>query len=101
LKKSLTNHAREEIKNIHSLSKRYNGKKRQHSEVLLDLVKKHAGEIDKLYKKKDKHFTTEVGDLLILCYELLIEKRTDPDKVMGLCYTRYRKKLKELLKEKA
>ena len=95
--RSLTKYAKNNIKEIHALSKRYNGKKNDHAKALIKLVKKHAKEIEELYSKKDKHFTTEVGDLLILCHELLLENRQDQDRIMDLCYGRYRKKIGELL----
>jgi hypothetical protein len=96
-RKSLTAHAKKNIREIHALSARYNGKGGKHAEKLLGLVRKHAKEITELYREKDAHFPVEVGDLLILCHELLVEAKTDPDKIMEKCYNRYRKKLSHLI----
>lgn len=97
--KSLTKHAKGNIREIHALSLRYNGKKRDHSRKLLAMVKEHAKEISGLYRKKDPHFSTEVGDLLVLCHELLLEKGKDPDKILETCYKRFKDKLAWLLCE--
>ncbi len=97
MKKSLTKFARKEIEEVHALSRRYNGKRGAHPDVLLKLVKKHTKEICELHKKKDTHFAVEVGDLLILCHELLLEHGKDPDEIRDLCYKRYKEKLSELL----
>ena len=99
MEKSLTDHARKHIKEIHALSACYNGKTEEHTGVLLELVKKHAKEIEQLHGSKDENFTVEVGDLLILCHELLLEHEKDPDQIMGVCYERYKKKLSELIEK--
>lgn len=95
---SLTKHAKDNIRGIHALSSSYNGKGGKHAEKLLGLVRKHAREITELYRDRDAHFAVEVGDLLILCHELLIEAGKDPNEVMELCYRRYKKKLGQLIK---
>jgi hypothetical protein len=97
MKKSLTQHAKKEIKEIHALSRQYNAKDKTHSEVLIKLIRKHAKEIEQLFKKRDRHFSVEVGDLVVLCHELLLEHRKNPDEIMELCYARYKKKLTGLL----
>ena len=100
MKKSLTRHAKKQISKIHSLSRRYNASGKPHTKALIKLVEKHAGEINKLYKDEKEHFSVEVGDLLILCHELLLEKNEDADDIMELCYDRYKKKLTGLIKTK-
>lgn len=95
--RSLTVYAEKNIKEIHRLSRRYNGKKKEHAKVLLELLKKHVNEIEELYWDGNPHFAVEAGDLLILCHELLLEKRKDPNEIMTLCYGRYKKKLNELI----
>jgi hypothetical protein len=99
MQKSLTEYAREQIKEVHRLSALYNGNAEDHTKVLLELVREHAEEIAELYDNKDDHFSVETGDLLILCYELLLEQGKDPDRIMELCYGRYKRKLGELLAE--
>jgi len=94
---SFTRYAKKKIKKVHALSAGYNGKSRDHTEVLLELVKKHEKEIRDLYAAKDQHFTVEVGDLLILCMEILLEHRKDMDGILDKCYRRYEKKLSLLL----
>ncbi|MBD3427155.1 MAG: hypothetical protein GF409_08010 [Candidatus Omnitrophica bacterium] len=98
--RSLTEHARENISRVHELSREYNGKEKSHMEVLLYLVKKHAEEIEELYRASSEKFPVEVGDLLILCHEMLLESGEDPDGIMELCYGRYRRKLRELMERK-
>ncbi|MFH1878925.1 MAG: hypothetical protein ABH883_08970 [Candidatus Omnitrophota bacterium] len=94
---SITEYAKNNIKEIHGLSARYNGYGRDHTEVLLGLVGKHACEINGLYRNGDDHFSVEVGDLLVLCYELLLEQKKDPDEIMEICYSRYKRKITELM----
>lgn len=98
MKRSFTTYAKRNIREIHKLSKRYNGKDKKHMAVLLGLVREHSKEINELYKKKNKHFLTETGDLLVLCLEILLENKTDMDKVAEICYKRYKAKLGQKLK---
>ena len=99
MRKSLTQHAKKNLREVHALSRRYNGKAGEHARKLQALVKKHAREIEELYGRRDPHYAVEVGDLLVLCHELLIEDRKNPDAVLERCYRRYKKKLKGLLDE--
>ncbi|MFA6379293.1 MAG: hypothetical protein WCX16_05905, partial [Candidatus Omnitrophota bacterium] len=72
-KKSLTR-----LKAIHKLSSRYNGPgKKKHLEKLFLLAKEHMKEIVLLRKQHDAHYFVEVGDLLILCFEILLENKKD------------------------
>jgi len=98
--KSFTAFSKKHIKKIHRLSARYNKmRKKEHPEVLLELIKEHAQEIAQLYKNKDKHYVTETGDLLILCCELIKEARADADLIMEKCYRRYYRKLASLIEK--
>ena len=99
MKKSLTQHAKKNLSEVHALSRRYNGKAGDHARKLIALVKKHAQEIEELHGRRDPHYAVEVGDLLILCHELLLEEGRDADAVLEKCYRRYKEKLKELLDE--
>ena len=86
------------LKGVHRLSRKLNGpSKRKHLQKLLTLAEKHIDEILFLYKKKDPHYLTEIGDLLILCFEILIENKKDVHETMELCFSRYEQKLKKLL----
>ena len=99
MNRSLTGFARDEIKAIHALSKRYNRLKgRDHSEILLELAGKHLLEIKDLSKSGDPHFVVETGDLMILCLELIKGSGKSPDVVMAGSYKRYRRKLTRLIK---
>lgn len=100
IKDSLTPYAAKEIKTIHSYSKHYNklGKK-DHIIALLELADKHVEEIFQLYKKRDKHYVIETGDLLILCFEIIKEAKCSANVVLAKCYKRYRDKLPLLIKE--
>lgn len=88
------------MKAIHGLSRKFNRlKKKPHGDALLELMRKHVKEISSLYRNKDKHYLVETGDLIILCFEMLLEKRIAPDPLMAVCYRRYRRKLTQLLKD--
>ena len=98
-RKSLTNFANQEISLIHRYSKKYNKLiKKNHSTALLDLMNEHIKEIRRRYRKGDKHYLIETGDLLILCFELVKESKRSPDSVLFKCYRRYHKKLPSLIK---
>ncbi|MBF0483107.1 MAG: hypothetical protein HQL25_00210 [Candidatus Omnitrophica bacterium] len=89
------------IKAIHQLSRQYNGKtKGAHQKKLLQLMREHIDEIEELAAAKNKHFLIETGDLIILCFELLLENRTEIDEVIVECFGRYEKKLKSLIELK-
>ena len=97
----VTKKAIKRLKNIHQLSKKYNGpSKKKHVKKLLRLVEKHIDEILLLYKKNDSHYLVETGDLLILCFEVLMENKRDVHKMLELCFTRYEDKLNQLIKER-
>ncbi len=86
------------IKAIHCLSRKYNGKqKKAHEKKLLALMHKHVAEIKELWENKDKHFIIETGDLLILCFEMILENKASIDKVILQCFERYEKKLSQLI----
>jgi hypothetical protein len=99
MKETLTEYAVSEIKAIHALSREYNAREgRDHNKVLLELVKKHIGELQEEFDRKSGHFVTEAGDLAVLCFEMMLEAGKPMDEVMELCYSRYRGKLEGLLK---
>ena len=90
------------LKGIHRLSQSYNRKVRvPHNRRLLDLMDRHAKEIPELYKKKDRHYLTETGDLMVLCCEILLEGRVSADAVMLRCFKRYEKKLTSLMRQES
>ncbi len=83
---------------IHALSQEYNDRVGvKHQERLLDLMKKHVVEIEELLAQRNPHGLVETGDLLILCFELLIENGRSIDEIIEICMGRYEKKLGELL----
>jgi len=86
---------------IHGLSLKYNqlvGK--EHQRRLLELMRSHIGEIEELVRKKDGHFLIEIGDLLVLSFEMLIENDASVNNILLECFERYEKKLQGLLDEK-
>lgn len=88
------------IKQIHKLSKSYNKHiNHNHKDKLLKLMQEHVDEIRDLYEKGDTHFLTETGDLIILCFELLLEHNISLDETLLKCFTRYETKLGRLVKE--
>lgn len=99
MKRVLTKSALDEIIKIHQLSRRCNGlRQKEHLAKLLKLMRSHAKEITELYRKGDPHYLTEVGDLMILCFELLLENKKSIDATARSCFGRYEKKLTHLLK---
>ncbi|MGB9643004.1 MAG: hypothetical protein ACPL3Q_07395 [Candidatus Ratteibacteria bacterium] len=91
--------ALEKIKKIHALSLSIN--KQNHREKLLHLAKKHISEIEHLYKKQDAHADIETGDLAVLCFELLLESKKNLDEILEICFSRYEKKLSNMLTERS
>ncbi|MDP2652888.1 MAG: hypothetical protein Q8Q08_02530 [Candidatus Omnitrophota bacterium] len=90
--------AKARIKEIHRLSRCYNQKvKISHQKRLLHLMRKHVAEIEELCRRKDKHAVVETGDLVILCFELILEHRASLDKILTRCFIRYDQKLSGLL----
>ncbi|MBF0522326.1 MAG: hypothetical protein HQL24_04630 [Candidatus Omnitrophica bacterium] len=96
----LQKNALDKIKKIHVLSRKLNGKtKSRHEKKLLDLMRKHIDEIEDLHKTKNAHFLVETGDLIILCFEILLENDCSIDETVELCFNRYNNKIKQLLKK--
>jgi hypothetical protein len=92
--------ALKQIRKIHELSQRLNGRtKSRHEKKLLSLMREHLDEIESLYKLKKSHYLIEIGDLIILCFEMLIENKCSMDKTIELCIRRYDKKITQLLKK--
>ena len=99
-KEAISQNALERIRGIHQLSQKFNettGK--PHQDCLLELMRKHVDEIEELSAQKDPHRFIETGDLLILCFELLLEGGSDIDGVTYKCFERYERKLTSLIKE--
>ncbi|MBF0384486.1 MAG: hypothetical protein HQL27_01315 [Candidatus Omnitrophica bacterium] len=98
----LSKEAHLRVKAIHRLSREINGKTRtRHEKKLLELIRKHIDEIEKLWENKNKHFIIETGDLIVLCLELILENKASVNKVMLGCFARYEKKLSHLIKERS
>ena len=88
------------IQNIHELSRKYNERLgHNHASRLLSLMQEHINEIQELHSKGSSHCMTETGDLIMLCFELLIEKSASINEVMNQCFKRYDTKLSKLLQE--
>lgn len=96
----LTSQARQRLGQIHALSSRLNALEgRAHRQRLMELVRHHVQEIDELAQGQDPHHIVETGDLLILCFELLLESGADIDAVAHRCFERYDKKLTGLIQQ--
>lgn len=92
--------ALQRVKEIHKLSEGYNKTlSANHSLKLIDLIKEHAQEIQQLHKEHNRHYLTETGDLIVLCFELLLENQASIDETMNKCFIRYETKLPKLLQE--
>ena len=98
MSRTLTKFAKNEIRTIHNYSATYNkNSKKEHSKILLKLMSEHVDEIAHRHNKKDRHYITETGDLIILCLELIREARASADTVLAKCYKRYHEKFSQLL----
>ena len=62
------------------------------------MIKAHSEEIPELYFLKDDHWAIETADLIILCFELLINENKDINSVFEKSIPRFYKKLDELRK---
>lgn len=100
MKKIVEKKALDRIKGIHQMSQKFNATVgKPHQERLLELMRKHVDEIEELAAAKDPHHLIEIGDLLILCFELLLEGKADIDEVILECFGRYERKLKGLIEQ--
>ena len=63
---------------------------------ILQMIKEHVVEIEKLYNDNNDHWAIETADLIVLCYELLLMEEKDIDVVFGTCLPRFFVKLKNL-----
>ncbi|MCD4781518.1 MAG: hypothetical protein K8S27_13370 [Candidatus Omnitrophica bacterium] len=96
----ISSEALSELRYIHKLSLEYNKTVQVgHQERLLDLMRHHVDEIQELLSREDKHGLVETGDLLILCFELLLEHDASIDDILRQCFDRYKKKLTSLMDE--
>jgi len=92
--------ALDRLRNIQRLSREVNGLAgTPHDQRLLDMMRHHAEEIQELFKTKDAHYLTEVGDLWVLCCEILLEAGAPVDATLERCLGRFEKKLTELIRE--
>ncbi|MBF0479676.1 MAG: hypothetical protein HQL26_09365 [Candidatus Omnitrophica bacterium] len=100
--KVICDEALRRIEEIHQLSRQYNGKvSGGHQGKLLELMRHHIDEIEELAQAGNQHFLIETGDLLVLCFELLLENKADVNDVLGECFGRYERKLNSLLLRRA
>ena len=83
------------IEEITALSNKIN---HGNSQKTLEMMKDHIQEIEERYNNKDKHWTIETCDLIVLCYELLLIEHYDIDDVFEKCLPRFDKKLGRLAK---
>lgn len=94
----LTKRALMRLKTIHQMSKQCNGlSKTKHLRKLLSLAQKHIDEILLLKQYHNPHYLVETGDLLILCFEILLENNKNLDHMMEQCFSRYEHKLNQLM----
>jgi hypothetical protein len=97
--------ALQKIKAIHQLSDRYNkslpdnARPNNHSLKLIELIKEHSNEIKELFVEGNKHYLIEAGDLIMLCFELILENHASINEILSRCFERYEIKLTELLRE--
>ena len=78
------------LNEITNLSKKVN---ENYKEKFFQMIKEHSIEIEELYKNNDSHWTVETGDLIVLCFELLISENIDIDNNFERCLPRFYNKL--------
>ncbi len=66
---------------------------------IFSMIKDHVVEIKELYDSHDDHWAIETGDLIVLCFELLMMENKDIDDVFIRCLPRFDKKLNMLLEK--
>ena len=91
--KTLKSEFKEKLREITELSNKIN-KKNYHK--ILEMMKEHVEEIEELYNKNNEHWTIEIADLIVLCYELLLLNNKDIDDVFNRCLPRFDIKLRRL-----
>lgn len=84
---------RDKLKEITDLSNKIN---KNDKKKILEMMKEHIVEIEERYHNQDDHWTIEVGDLIVLCYELLLIENNDIEDVFNRCLPRFDVKLKRL-----
>jgi hypothetical protein len=95
---AITKKALERVRDIHRMSRRYNGRRAgSHTGALMALVREHVDEIEELLRRGDPHAAIETGDLAILCFELILERRRRLPETIETCLGRYEQKLEKLL----
>ncbi|HNQ35617.1 MAG TPA: hypothetical protein PKN80_06085 [bacterium] len=94
MKRSLTTAARRRVEGIHRLSRRRARREgRKHLACLLEMLSEHAVEIRDLQGRGDRHYLVETGDLALLCLEIMLEGRRDPEAILEECFGRFERKL--------
>ena len=88
---------KEEIKNITQLSAQVN---EDHEQKILAMMKDHVDEIIELYNKNNEHYRIETADLIVLCFELLLLKNEDIDKLFKICLPRFYRKINNLINKR-
>lgn len=94
MRRVLTAASRRRLEDIHRLSHRRDRRERRpHREHLLEMLSGHAVEIRDLQRRGDRHYLVETGDLAVLCLEIMLEARRDPEALLEECFGRFEKKL--------
>lgn len=95
--KTLQDEFRKQMENIAHLSIQAN---ENNTQKILEMMNNHINEITTLYQENDQHWAIETADLIVLCYELLLDEHQDIDEVCTRCLPRFEKKLQQLVVQK-
>ena len=85
-----------ELENNSNISEKVNASNKQ---KILEMTKVHSEKITELYFLKDDHWVIETADLIILCFQLLLNENKDINSVFEKGIPRFYKKLDEIRKQ--
>ncbi len=84
---------RKEVENITRLSEQVNT---NNTQKIIEMMREHINEIAAFHSCNNQHWAIETADLIVLCYELLLNEHQDIDDVCTRCLPRFEKKLRQL-----
>lgn len=86
------------VEEIEKLSAECQGNNNNNNKFLLKTIKEHANEIEELFNKKDIHYQKETADMIILCLELLISNKVNPNDPIRIRLNRFLEKINQSMK---
>ena len=93
LMKTIHEDFRKRVEDIAHLSELVNP---ANTQKILEMMREHVDEIAILHAHSNQHWAIETADLIVLCYELLLDGQQNIDDVCTRCLPRFEKKLRHL-----